>query len=683
MKMQSYSRAFLGGVALFALGAAAPASRKPEIGTYGFDTAGMDTSVKPGDDFSRYASGKYLDALQIPADRATYGMFTKLAVLSQQRTHDILEAAAKNPGTDPEQQKVAAYYSTLMDEAAIEAKGAAPLKPWLAAIDQISDTSQLSHALGLANRYGVSSPFNAGVQQDLKDPSRMAVYLGQGGLGMPDRDYYLDGSNPKYVETAAKYRANIAAMLTLAGVPDAEAKAQAIYDLEKKIAQAHITRVERRQVEKRYNPYAATDLDSAFPGVDWAAYRKAAGISGESRVIVAMPTAFAGMAKLVQSEPLSSWKAYLDYHMIRRAAPVLSKAFVDQNFAFYGTTLSGTPQLQERWKRASDMTEGALGEAVGKLYVARYFPPESKAKADALVKNIIASMDNRLANLTWMDPKTKEAARAKLAVFTPKIGYPSKWRDYSALEVKQGDALGNMLRAEEFEYQRDLDKLGKPIDRSEWGMTPMTVNAYANPVWNEIVFPAAILQPPFFNPDADDAVNYGAIGAVIGHEIGHGFDDQGSEFDETGRIRNWWSSASKAAFKEKTARLGAQYDSYEPLPGAHISGQLTMGENIGDLGGIQMAYAAYHHYLDETSGGKAPVIGGLTGDQRFFLAWAQVWRGKYREDEARRRLEIDPHSPPSWRINGVVRNVDAWYDAFGIKEGDKLYLAPEDRVRIW
>ena len=660
------------------LAAAAPAP-KPTYGDFGFDSAGMDRSVQPGNDFVRYANGKYLDTLVIPSDHRSYGMFNKLNDLSQERTRGIIEAAAANPDSSAAARKVGLFYATFEDEAGIEAKGAAPLKLLLDPIARIGSVADLSRFLGGANRLSIDTPFRAGVQQDLKDVNRMDVYLGQGGLGMPDRDYYLDEKDPKFVETAAKYRANIAAQLKLAGFDDVDARAQRIYDLEKKIAVAHWTKVEQRQVERSYNPVAVADLPKQFPGVDWATYREGGGFAGESRVIVEAPSAFAGMAKLVSSEPLSTWKDYLAYHAIVRAAPMLPKAFVDANFDFYGTALSGTPENQPRWKRGVDMTNDALGEAVGELYVAKYFTPDAKAKADALVHNIIVAFDGRLANLTWMDPKTKVQARAKLAVFTPKIGYPAKWRDYSTLEIVKGDALGNAVRADAFEYQRNLDKLGKPIDRSEWGMTPMTVNAYANPVWNEIVFPAAILQPPFFDPNADPAVNYGGIGAVIGHEISHHFDDQGRKFDKTGALADWWTPEDIKRFKALTDKVVAQYSAYEPLPGKHVNGELTLGENIADLAGLTVAYDAYHRSL---RGKPAPVIDGLTGDQRFFLGFAQVWRLKQRDSALLQALTTDPHTPGNFRPY-VTRNLDPWYAAFAVKPGQTYYLAPGDRARLW
>ncbi len=664
--------------------AAAPAG-KPMYGSFGFDTAGMDKAVLPGNDFAQYANGTFLKNLVIPADLSSYGMFAKLRDLSQERTRTVIEAAAKAnaaPGSDA--AKVGDFYASFMDEAAINAKGAAPIKPALDAIAGITDIKQLSQAMGTANRIGVDTPFGLGVLQNIKQPDIMSVYTGQGGLGLPDRDYYFD---VKFADVRAKYRTHVAKMLQLGGiasVADAQKRADAIIDLETKIAKAHWTKVESRQVDKLYNPVALSALATTYPGIDWAAMMTAYGIPAAgpgavNEVIVTTPSAVIGAAKLAQTEPLAVWKDYLALRTLANAAPMLSDAIVNENFAFNGTVLDGTPALQPRWKRGVDRTTDALGEVVGKLYVAQYFPPESKAAADALVKNIIAAMDARLASLTWMDEATKAQARAKLAAFTPKIGYPDKWRDYSKLPIVRGDALGNYLRANDFETQHDIDKLGKPIDRSEWGMTPMTVNAYANPLWNEIVFPAAILQPPFFDPNADAAVNYGGIGAVIGHEISHHFDDQGRKFDKNGALADWWTPQDVERFKKLTDKVVAQYAQYEPIKGHHINGELTLGENMADLAGINVAYDGYRRAL---GGATAPVLDGYSGDQRFFLGFAQVWRTKYREPNLLQRLTTDRHTPNNWRPQ-VVRNLDAWYKAFDVKPGEALYLKPEDRAKVW
>lgn len=679
--MRSHLLAAAAAIAFLSPAYAADSS-KPAIGDFGFDVAGMDRTAKPGDDWVKFANGTYIAKTVIPEDRSNYGMFTKLRDLSQERTHGLLDEAAKAAANAPagsETQKVGDFYASFMDEAAIEALGAQPVKPLLAGIDAITDKAGVAAMLGKAGRYGIDAPIGVGIIQDLKNPNIMSVFIGQGGLGLPDRDYYLDKANPRFAEVRAKYVPYIAQMLTLAGIADADAKAKAVYALEEKIATAHWTQVEQRQVDKLYNPVSRAEIATKYPGVDWTALLTEAGVNDQPQLIMAHPSALVGAAKLLDSEPLDTWKAYLQFHALRRAAPYLSKAFVDANFAFNGTVLNGQPQNQERWKRGVDVTTEALGEAAGKLYVAKYFPPEAKAKADELVKNLIKAMDAHLAALTWMDPATKVQARAKLAAFTPKIGYPDKWRDYSALEVKRGDALGNSLRATRFEYDRSLAKLGKPIDRSEWGMTPMTVNAYANPLWNEIVFPAAILQPPFFDPNADPAVNYGGIGMVIGHEISHHFDDQGRKFDKEGKLADWWTAEDIKRFTALTDQVVKQYGEYEPLPGVHVNGGLTLGENIADLAGATIAFDAWKYSL---KGKAAPTIDGFTGEQRFFLGAAQVWRQKYRDPALQRALTTDPHTPGHFRPY-VVRNFDAWYAAFGAKPGEKLYLTPEQRIRIW
>ena len=684
----------LAGLASLAVGTAvaqtanAPASgtaraaspTRPQLGTWGYDAAGMDRTQKPGNSFFGYANGNWDKNTPIPADKSSWGGFGVLRDLSDQRTRAILEEAARNPGAaGSPAKKIGDLYTGFMDEAAIERAGVAPLRPYLAKIDAIRNPTDLARTFGEWNRMGVSTPIGAGVRQDLKDNTQYGIYVGQGGLGLPDRDYYLDDSNPKFVAARAAYQTHVANMLRLAGIADPAGKAGRIYELEKKIAQTHWTRAQSRQVEKRYNPMPIATLGTAMAGFDWNAYLKAASLDTQPQVIVSQPSALTGTAQLIASQPLQTWKDYLTFRTLSRTAPMLPKAFVDENFAFYGKTLAGTPQIEERWKRGVTFAGGAMGEAVGELYVQRHFTPEAKAKMDVLVKNVIAAMDKRLAALDWMAPETKAKARTKLAAFTPKIGYPDKWRDYSALEVRPGDAVGNAMRATQFEYQRNLAKIGKPVDRTEWGMTPQTVNAYANPTMNEIVFPAAILQPPFFDPNADDAVNYGGIGMVIGHEISHHFDDQGRKFDASGNLRDWWTSEDITRFKGLTDKVVAQYAAYEPLPGRKVDGELTLGENIADLAGLTVAYDAYRMSL----GGKpARVIDGYTGDQRFFLGFAQVWRNKYRDPQLLNQLVTDSHTPGHFRPN-VARNFDPWYATFGVKPGEALYLDPKDRIRIW
>jgi putative endopeptidase len=633
----------------------------------------MDLSVKPGDDFYKFVNGQWDAKTEIPADRSSWGGFAVLRDLSDQRTRAIIEDSAKqNAPAGTVAQKVGDFYASFMDEAAIEARGMDPVKPMLAKIDGLTSRDDLARALAENVKLGLGSPVEIGVELDLKDNSKYGVYLGQGGLGMPNRDYYLV-DNDRF-----KYKTYIAETLKLAGFANAEARAEAIYALEEKIAKGHWTSAESRQIDKLYNPVATAALDKDYAGLGWSTYLQTAGLAGQPQVIVTQPSAIKAALALVANEPMDVWKDYLRFHTVKAASPMLSKAFVDLNFG-WAQTLSGTPKLKDRWKRGVDLVNGTMGEAVGEIYVARYFPPEAKAKADELVRNLIKAMDARLANLAWMAPETKVKARAKLAAFTPKIGYPSKWRDYSALKVERGDLWGNVMRATEFEYQRQLGKIGKPVDRSEWFMTPQTVNAYANPLMNEIVFPAAILQPPFFDPKADDAVNYGAIGAVIGHEISHHFDDQGRKFDMNGNLSDWWTKEDVARFDALAKRVVDQYGSYEPLPGKKVNGELTLGENIADLAGVTIAYDAYKMSL---KGKKATKLGGYTPDQRFFLGFGQVWRNKYREPVLLQQLTTDPHTPGHFRPY-VVRNIDAWYSSFGVKPGEKFYLKPEDRAHIW
>ncbi len=657
---------------------AAAADSKPQLGDWGVDVQGMDLSVKPGDDFYKFVNGQWDAKTEIPADRSSWGGFAVLRDLSDQRTRAIIEESAKqNAPAGTVAQKVGDFYASFMDEAAIEARGMEPVKPMLAKIDGLTSRDDLARALAENVKLGLGSPVEIGVELDLKDNSKYGVYVGQGGLGMPNRDYYLV-DNDRFKATRVKYKTYIAETLKLAGFANAEARAEAIYALEEKIAKGHWTSAESRQIDKLYNPVATAALDKDYAGLGWSTYLQTAGLAGQPQVIVTQPSAIKAALALVANEPMDVWKDYLRFHTVKAASPMLSKAFVDLNFG-WAQTLSGTPKLKDRWKRGVDLVNGTMGEAVGEIYVARYFPPEAKAKADELVRNLIKAMDARLANLAWMAPETKVKARAKLAAFTPKIGYPSKWRDYSALKVERGDLWGNVMRATEFEYQRQLGKIGKPVDRSEWFMTPQTVNAYANPLMNEIVFPAAILQPPFFDPKADDAVNYGAIGAVIGHEISHHFDDQGRKFDMNGNLSDWWTKEDVARFDALAKRVVDQYGSYEPLPGKKVNGELTLGENIADLAGVTIAYDAYKMSL---KGKKAGKLGGYTPDQRFFLGFGQVWRNKYREPVLLQQLTTDPHTPGHFRPY-VVRNIDAWYSSFGVKPGEKFYLKPEDRAHIW
>ncbi len=652
---------------------------KTVYGSWGVDTTQGDPATRPGDDFARYANGKWLDNFEIPADLPGYVSFTKLRLDAEGDVRAIVEElGAEQSRQGSLEQKVGGYFRTWMDEAGVEAAGAAPLKPHLDEIHAIQSKDDLTRALASIHHNG---PAGFGVIPDPADTTKYIVFVGQAGIGLPDRDYYLkeDGKFPQY---RAAYKDYIEKMFTLAGIEGGAAKADAILVFETKIAEVHWTQEDNRDIKKIYNPMSAAQLSALAPEVNWTLMFAELGLASVPTFLVAQPSAIDKEAEIFAAADMAFVKDWLAFHFINNYATSLPSGFDNANFEFFSKTLRGVEEKRERWKRGVNQIDQFLGDAVGQIYVDRHFPPENKAAMDALVQNLTDAFSERLRNNDWMDEETRQQALLKLSTFEPRIGYTKKWTDYSSLEI--GDSLfDNALALNAFQWQDQIKELGKPVDREKWGYPPQTVNASYNPLLNQITFPAGILQPPFFDPNADPAVNYGGIGAVIGHEIGHGFDDQGREFDEKGRIRNWWSAASNTAFEAKTDRLGAQYDAYEPLPGAKISGKLTMGENIGDLGGLQMAYAAYHRHLDQTSEGEAPVIDGLTGDQRFFLAWAQVWQGKYREDEARQRIETDPHSPPHYRINGVVRNLDAWYEAFGVTAQDELYLPPEERVRIW
>jgi putative endopeptidase len=661
-----------GGSGTAAAAQAAPAAR-PQIGTFGFDLAGMNRSAAAGDNFYAFANGNWDRRTEIPADRSNYGMFTVLADLSSERTRTILDEATRAPGS-----RIGDFYASFMDEARVNAAGAAPLRPMIAEIQAVSSRADWAALSGRMFRRGVTAPFNGFVNSDDRIPTEMIMRLTQSGLGLPDRDYYLR-DDAALAEKRNAYQTYLAQLLTLAGEANAAARAAAVLAFERRIAEVHWTRIQNRDDEATYNKWALADFARNAPGFDWNRYFAATGLSGQQNILVSQPSTFTGTARIIGETPLPVLKDYMLLRLIDGAAPFLSQNFVDAHFAFHGTALNGTPQNEERWKRGVTLVTQMVPDDVSRVYVQRYFPPEAKAAADALVRNVIAAMDRRLQNLAWMSPETRARARAKLAAFTPKIGYPDRWIDYATVQVSRTDLLGNVLNATEFEYRRNLNKLGRPVDRSEWGMTPMTVNAYANPVWNEIVFPAAILQPPFFDPNADPAVNYGGIAAVIGHEISHHFDDQGSRYDETGALREWWTPQDRERFNALTAQLVAQYDAYEPLPGHRVQGQLTLGENIADLAGLTVAYDAYRMAL---GGREAPVIDGLTGDQRFYLGWAQIWRRKYREANLLQRLLTDPHSPSEQRV-AVVRNLDPWYNAFAPVEGNRLYLAPDARVRIW
>jgi putative endopeptidase len=663
--------------------AAAPAP------TIGIDLAGIDHAVKPGDDFFKYANGNWLKTAEIPADRSSTGTFLEVFLKAEKRTADLIkDAGAGNPAAGTNQRKVADYYAAFMDEAAIEKAGLAPLKPELDAIDAIASRTDLARVLGSGLRADVDPLNNTSLHTDrlfglfvtkgLEEESLNIAYLLQGGLSMPSRDYYLAG-DAAMKSDRDKFKAYATALLKLAGSAHPEADAATVLALETKIARAQESLVESEDIHKANNPWNVADFARKAPGLDWTVYFKAAGLDGQKQLDVWQPRTVAGLSKLTVSEPLSAWKTLLRFHALDRNAALLPKAYADLAFDFHGRTLQGVPQQQERWKRAVAITSNDLGDAVGKLYVDKYFPASSKAEVQALVKNLLAAFDEGIDKLDWMTPATKQKARAKIATLRVGVGYPETWRDYSTLVVKPDDALGNHLRAEALEYAHQKAKLGQPVDRGEWWMTPQTVNAVNLPLQNALNFPAAILEPPFFDPKADAAANYGAIGAIIGHEISHSFDNTGAEFDAEGRLANWWTPEDAAHFKAAGDRLAKQFDQYEPLPGLHINGEQTLGENIADVSGLTAALAAYHKSLD---GKPAPVIDGLTGDQRFFIAFGQAWRGKMREATLRQRLATDMHAPGDYRAL-TVRNLDAWYPAFDVQPGQKLYLAPEDRAKIW
>ncbi|HEY0012950.1 MAG TPA: M13 family metallopeptidase [Allosphingosinicella sp.] len=650
-----------------------PERPRPQLGSFGFDLAGMDRSVDPGDNFYNFANGAWERATEIPADRSNYGMFTLLDDLSKSRTRAIVEEAAQQPGS-----RIGDFYSSFMDEARIEQAGIAPIQPLLQRVQAIRTRADWASELGRLMRQGTTGPFAGYVATDDRIPTEMIVRLGQSGLGLPDRDYYLRDEAALTSKRDA-YRGYLTQLLTMAGEQNAAARAAAILAFETRLAQAHWTRVENRDDEKTYNKMTPAELARLAPGFDFSRFLSEAGFANQANLLVSQPTAFTASARAVAATPVNVLRDYTMVRLIDDAAPYLSSNFVNAHFAYHGTALGGTPQNEPRWKRGVTLVTGALGDEVSRIYVERHFPPEAKAEADALVRNVIQAMDRRLAGLTWMAPETRQQARAKLAAFTPKIGYPDRWRDYSAVQVSRDNLVQNIMNATRFEYERNLAKLGRPVDRSEWFMTPMEVNAYANPTWNEIVFPAAILQAPFFDANADPAVNYGGIGAVIGHEISHHFDDQGSRYDVSGALREWWTPQDRERFNALTAQLVAQYDLYEPLPGHKVQGQLTLGENIADLAGLTVAYDAYRMSL---GGRAAPEIDGFTGDQRFYLGWAQVWRREYREANLLNRLLTDPHSPSEQRV-AVVRNLDPWYAAYNVQPDDTLFLAPERRIRIW
>ncbi len=654
----------------------------PTYGIWGFDLAGRDLAVKPGDDFAAYATGDALAAMSIPPDKSRWGAFGILADLSQKRVRAILEEAAASTTAAPgsEEAKLGAFYRAYMDEAKVETLGVVPLDRDLAPIRTAPSRAALARLLGQTTAGFGDSLFALSVAPDSNDPTRYVVTLGQGGLGMPDRDYYLLEA---FAAKKAGYQAYVARVLSLAGWPDAAACAADIVDFESRVAQASWTRADRRDPKTTYNPMSPEELEGLAPGFDWRDFFAAAGLGRERHLVVREKSAVQRIAAIYAVTPLATLRAWAAFHVADEAAPVLPKRFVDARFAFRDKALTGTPEEPDRWKRAVDEVGGlrtGMGDAVGKIYVARYFPPSSKAQMEKLVEDLRRSLAARIQASDWMEPSTKAAALAKLARYKIMIGYTEEWRDYAHLTIRADDLYGDAKRARAANWAFDIHHLGRPVDRNEWGMTPQTVNAYNNPRMVEVVFPAAILQPPFFDPHADPAINYGGIGAVIGHEMTHGFDDQGRRFDAMGRLRDWWTASDAAKFQAKAKAYGAEYAAYDTGLGLHINPRLTMGENIADLGGLNMAIDAYHASLD---GKEAPVLAGYSGDQRLFLGWAQIWESKERPDAVRQQIASDPHSPDHYRAITPERNIDLWYEAFDVQPGQALFIAPPDRVRIW
>jgi putative endopeptidase len=654
----------------------------------GIDLSHVDLDARPQDDLFGHVNGRWLAEYEIPADRATDGAFRALFDRAEEQVRDLITQAADagaEPGTD--QQRIGDLYASFMDAGAVERIGVQPLLDELATVDAAADATELAAVLGGLQRTGMGGGTGAYVDTDSKDSTRYLLHLNQSGLGLPDESYYRD---EQHAEILAAYPRHIAAMFALVYGEEPQpnewqATAERIVALEAKLAAAHWDVVKRRDADLTYNLRTFAELPSEAPGFDWAGWVSALGTTPEAaaELVVRQPDYLTAFAAAWASEDLEDWKRWARWRLIHARAFLLTDELIAEDFAFYGRTLSGTEQIRDRWKRAVSVVENLMGDALGKLYVERHFPPGAKARMDELVANLREAYRVSISELDWMTPETRQRALAKLDKFTAKIGYPKKWRDYSTLVIERDDLYGNYRRGYVVAYDRELAKLGNPVDRDEWFMTPQTVNAYYNPGMNEIVFPAAILQPPFFDAEADDAANYGGIGAVIGHEIGHGFDDQGAKYDGDGNLVDWWTDADRDEFGTRTKALIAQYENYVPrglADGHHVNGAFTVGENIGDLGGLSIALLAYQLSLN---GSEAPVIDGLTGVQRVFCGWAQVWRTKSREAEAIRRLAVDPHSPPEFRCNGVIRNIDAFYDAFDVGENDELYLQPQERVRIW
>jgi len=690
--MRRFPRSIRHSLAAVALAASvpfhAPAAQQPAT-TAGLDLAGMDLSVKPGDNFFYYANGTWIKNTPIPPDRSSYGVWAILEESVSRRVADLIkEAAGASAPAGSNLRKIGDYYASFMDTTAIDAAGLKPLQPLLDSIAAIADRRDLAGVLGSTLRadvdalnntnYYTENLFGLWVAQDLDDPTQYSPFLLQGGLGMYDRSYYVDTSEAM-AAIRGRYQNHVAAMLTLAGIPDADVKAAAISGLEMRIAQAHWSREESGDVQKGDNHWAAADFDTKAPGLDWATYFAAAGLGGASQFVVWQPSAVTGLSALSASEPLDTWKAWLTFHAIQSRAAFLPTIFGQETFLFYGVVLSGAQKPRDRWKRGVNATNAALGSAVGQLYTERYFPAAEKARAEAMVANLMAAFAQRIDHLDWMAPSTKSEAKAKLAALKVGVGYPDTWPSYDGLQVVPGDAYGNAERAQLFRYRNSLKRLGQPVDRAEWITTPQTVNAYNLPAMNALNFPAAILQPPFFDPARPSSMDYGAMGAIIGHEVSHSFDNTGALFDAAGRLRNWWTPEDFKHFEASSAQLVKQYDSYHPFPDLAVNGQQTLGENIADLAGLSAAYDAYHRSL---GGQPAKRVQGFTGDQQFFISFGQNWREKEREAALRRDILTDGHAPDEYRAY-TVRNIDAWYKAFDVKSGQTLFLAPDARVRVW
>jgi putative endopeptidase len=640
----------------------------------------MDTSANPGDNFTQYVNGNWMKKTKIPSDKASYGAAYVLVEKAQDDVKAIIENAAKAEGNDgSEEQKIGDFYDSFLNQKVRDSIGLAPLNEEFKKIDAISSADDLATYFGYAGKIGAMAPFSVSVSEDFKDPKNYMLATWQGGLGLPEREYYLN-KDAKSADLRAKYLTHISTMLGLAGIPDAKAKATQIMALETSLASKHMKKEDTRNMAGLYNKYDVKKLNTLMPDFNWNAMLKEAGADKSDSLVVTQVQYTKDLNAIIKNTPIDRWKTYFKWAALNNASTYLTSALDKEHFNFYSKTLNGVQEQRPQWRRAVDLVNGSLGEMVGKLYVEKHFPAEAKDRMLKLVDNLLKAYESSIKELDWMSPDTKKQALDKISKFTPKIGYPDKWRDYGSLKVVKNDLYGNVKRATEFEYKRNIDKLGKPVDRSEWGMTPQTVNAYYNPPMNEIVFPAAILQPPFFDMKAEDAVNYGGIGAVIGHEIGHGFDDQGSTFDGNGVMRNWWTEKDQSEFKKRTNALVAQYNSFKAFPDLTVNGAFTLGENIGDLGGLSIALKAYKKSLN---GKPAPVMDGFTGEQRVLIGWGQVWLNKSRDEALRNQIGTDPHSPAKFRVNGVVRNVPEFYTAFNVKPGDSLYLAPEKRVKIW